>query len=32
MKFIIENLPSLFYIAGSLCFIVGTIIGMVRHG
>jgi hypothetical protein len=30
MKFVIDNLPGLLYIAGSLCFIAGTIVAMVR--
>lgn len=32
VKFLIDNAPGCLYIAGSLCFIAGTIIGMVRHG
>jgi len=30
MAYFVQQLPGLFYIAGSLCFVVGTVIGMVR--
>lgn len=34
MKFVIENLPSFFYLAGSLLFVAGTVIALYRvaHG
>jgi len=34
LKFVIDNLPSFFYLAGSLFFVAGTVIALYRvsHG
>lgn len=30
MSYLYQQLPSLLYLAGSLCFVIGTVINMVR--
>jgi hypothetical protein len=32
MKFIVEQLPNLLYLAGSVAFVAGTVLNMIRGG